>query len=154
MLKVTLRQKIKGWEEHRAVLINHFMTTDLFLSHKANNFLADEDKEPCSSPCASSMAEDSEEDSIPSNECKKVNDQSASRRGAEAMGLNLGKAWRQSTVLFPQEVFFLYLPFAQSCILWKAVADMGCKAYFLCDLEICIWNYFLLQIWKMLLLPW
>ncbi|KFQ56884.1 Mesoderm induction early response protein 2, partial [Nestor notabilis] len=43
----------------------------IFLSHKANNFLADEDKEPCSSPCASSMAEDSEEDSIPSNECKK-----------------------------------------------------------------------------------
>ncbi|NXH17215.1 MIER2 protein, partial [Bucco capensis] len=42
----------------------------LFLSHKAN-FLADEDKEPCSSPCASSMAEDSEEDSIPANECKK-----------------------------------------------------------------------------------
>ncbi|NXR11102.1 MIER2 protein, partial [Semnornis frantzii] len=46
--------------------------SDLFpTQHGSNNFLADEDKEPCSSPCASSMAEDSEEDSIPSNECKK-----------------------------------------------------------------------------------
>ncbi|XP_054252227.1 mesoderm induction early response protein 2 [Indicator indicator] len=46
--------------------------SDLFPNqHGSNNFLADEDKEPCSSPCASSMAEDSEEDSIPSNECKK-----------------------------------------------------------------------------------
>ncbi|XP_054038117.1 mesoderm induction early response protein 2 isoform X4 [Rissa tridactyla] len=46
--------------------------SDLFPNQPgSNNFLADEDKEPCSSPCASSMAEDSEEDSIPSNECKK-----------------------------------------------------------------------------------
>ncbi|XP_068276941.1 mesoderm induction early response protein 2 isoform X6 [Nyctibius grandis] len=46
--------------------------SDLFQNQPgSNNFLADEDKEPCSSPCASSMAEDSEEDSIPSNECKK-----------------------------------------------------------------------------------
>ncbi|KFO13375.1 Mesoderm induction early response protein 2, partial [Balearica regulorum gibbericeps] len=46
--------------------------SDLFPTQPgSNNFLADEDKEPCSSPCASSMAEDSEEDSIPSNECKK-----------------------------------------------------------------------------------
>ncbi|XP_033926618.1 mesoderm induction early response protein 2 isoform X4 [Melopsittacus undulatus] len=46
--------------------------SDLFSNQPgSNNFLADEDKEPCSSPCASSMAEDSEEDSIPSNECKK-----------------------------------------------------------------------------------
>ncbi|XP_068025592.1 LOW QUALITY PROTEIN: mesoderm induction early response protein 2 [Melanerpes formicivorus] len=46
--------------------------SDLFPNqHGSNNFLADEDKEPCSSPCASSMAEDSEEDSIPSNDCKK-----------------------------------------------------------------------------------
>ncbi|KGM00415.1 Mesoderm induction early response protein 2, partial [Charadrius vociferus] len=46
--------------------------SDLFPNQSgSNNFLADEDKEPCSSPCASSMAEDSEEDSIPSNECKK-----------------------------------------------------------------------------------
>ncbi|XP_025938088.1 mesoderm induction early response protein 2 isoform X5 [Apteryx rowi] len=47
--------------------------SDLFPNQPgSNNFLADEDKEPCSSPCASSMAEDSEEDSIPSNECKKM----------------------------------------------------------------------------------
>lgn len=46
--------------------------SDLFPNQPgSNNFLADEDKEPCSSPCASSMAEDSEVDSIPSNECKK-----------------------------------------------------------------------------------
>ncbi|NXX74604.1 MIER2 protein, partial [Urocolius indicus] len=46
--------------------------SDLFPAQPgSNNFLADEDKEPCSSPCASSMAEDSEQDSIPSNECKK-----------------------------------------------------------------------------------
>uniref|UniRef100_A0A8D0ELF8 MIER family member 2 n=1 Tax=Strix occidentalis caurina TaxID=311401 RepID=A0A8D0ELF8_STROC len=46
--------------------------SDLFPNQPgSNNFLADEDKEPCSSPCASSMAEESEEDSIPSNECKK-----------------------------------------------------------------------------------
>ncbi|KFU92758.1 Mesoderm induction early response protein 2, partial [Chaetura pelagica] len=46
--------------------------SDLFPNQPgSNNFLADEDKEPCSSPCASSMAEDSEEDSIPPNECKK-----------------------------------------------------------------------------------
>ncbi|KAM6236205.1 mesoderm induction early response protein 2 isoform 3-T3 [Porphyrio hochstetteri] len=46
--------------------------SDLFPNQPgSNNFLADEDKEPCLSPCASSMAEDSEEDSIPSNECKK-----------------------------------------------------------------------------------
>ncbi|XP_071583538.1 mesoderm induction early response protein 2 isoform X1 [Heliangelus exortis] len=46
--------------------------SDLFPNQPgSNNFLADEDKEPCSSPCASSMAEDSEEDSIPANECKK-----------------------------------------------------------------------------------
>ncbi|XP_075300130.1 mesoderm induction early response protein 2 isoform X3 [Opisthocomus hoazin] len=46
--------------------------SDLFPNQPgSNNFLADEDKEPCSSPCASSMAEDSEEDSIPSNDCKK-----------------------------------------------------------------------------------
>ncbi|NWU94823.1 MIER2 protein, partial [Upupa epops] len=46
--------------------------SDLFPNRPgSNNFLADEDKEPCSSPCASSMAEDSEEDSIPSNDCKK-----------------------------------------------------------------------------------
>ncbi|KFZ57116.1 Mesoderm induction early response protein 2, partial [Podiceps cristatus] len=46
--------------------------SDLFPNQPgSNNFLVDEDKEPCSSPCASSMAEDSEEDSIPSNECKK-----------------------------------------------------------------------------------
>ncbi|KFQ70449.1 Mesoderm induction early response protein 2, partial [Phaethon lepturus] len=46
--------------------------SDLFPNQPgSNNFLADEDKEPCSSPCPSSMAEDSEEDSIPSNECKK-----------------------------------------------------------------------------------
>ncbi|XP_039371987.1 mesoderm induction early response protein 2 isoform X2 [Mauremys reevesii] len=45
--------------------------SDLFPNRPGSNFLADEDKEPCSSPCASSSAEDSEEDSIPSNECKK-----------------------------------------------------------------------------------
>uniref|UniRef100_A0A8C3U885 MIER family member 2 n=1 Tax=Catharus ustulatus TaxID=91951 RepID=A0A8C3U885_CATUS len=46
--------------------------SDLFPNQPgSNNFLADEDKEPCSSPCASSMAEDSEVDSLPSNECKK-----------------------------------------------------------------------------------
>ncbi|XP_066192264.1 mesoderm induction early response protein 2 isoform X3 [Sylvia atricapilla] len=46
--------------------------SDLFPNQPgSNHFLADEDKEPCSSPCASSMAEDSEVDSIPSNECKK-----------------------------------------------------------------------------------
>ncbi|XP_039422167.1 mesoderm induction early response protein 2 isoform X1 [Corvus cornix cornix] len=46
--------------------------SDLFPNQPgSNNFLPDEDKEPCSSPCASSMAEDSEVDSIPSNECKK-----------------------------------------------------------------------------------
>ncbi|XP_053905933.1 mesoderm induction early response protein 2 isoform X3 [Cuculus canorus] len=46
--------------------------SDLFPNQPgSNSFLADEDKEPCSSPCASSMAEDSEEDSIPSNDCKK-----------------------------------------------------------------------------------
>uniref|UniRef100_A0A8C3HB16 MIER family member 2 n=1 Tax=Chrysemys picta bellii TaxID=8478 RepID=A0A8C3HB16_CHRPI len=45
--------------------------SDLFPNQPSSNFLADEDKEPCSSPCASSSAEDSEEDSIPSNECKK-----------------------------------------------------------------------------------
>ncbi|XP_031948737.1 mesoderm induction early response protein 2 isoform X1 [Corvus moneduloides] len=46
--------------------------SDLFPNQPgSNNFLADEDKEPCSSPCASSMAGDSEVDSIPSNECKK-----------------------------------------------------------------------------------
>ncbi|XP_026720834.1 mesoderm induction early response protein 2 isoform X2 [Athene cunicularia] len=46
--------------------------SDLFPNQPgSNNFLADEDKEPCSSPCASSMADESEEDSIPSNECKK-----------------------------------------------------------------------------------
>ncbi|XP_067414874.1 mesoderm induction early response protein 2 [Emydura macquarii macquarii] len=44
--------------------------SDLFPNQSGSNFLADEDKEPCSSPCASSSAEDSEEDSIPS-ECKK-----------------------------------------------------------------------------------
>ncbi|XP_074834488.1 mesoderm induction early response protein 2 isoform X4 [Carettochelys insculpta] len=45
--------------------------SDLFPNRPGSNFLADEDKEPCSSPCASSSAEDSEEDSLPSNECKK-----------------------------------------------------------------------------------
>ncbi|XP_010723257.1 mesoderm induction early response protein 2 isoform X2 [Meleagris gallopavo] len=46
--------------------------SDLFPNQPgSNNFLADEDKEPCSSPCASSMAEESEEDSMPSSECKK-----------------------------------------------------------------------------------
>ncbi|XP_030396434.1 mesoderm induction early response protein 2 isoform X3 [Gopherus evgoodei] len=45
--------------------------SDLFPNRPGSNFLADEDKEPCSSPCVSSSAEDSEEDSIPSNECKK-----------------------------------------------------------------------------------
>uniref|UniRef100_A0A803WH46 MIER family member 2 n=3 Tax=Ficedula albicollis TaxID=59894 RepID=A0A803WH46_FICAL len=46
--------------------------SDLFPNQPgSNNFLADEDKEPCSSPCASSMGEDSEVDSLPSNECKK-----------------------------------------------------------------------------------
>ncbi|XP_075758685.1 mesoderm induction early response protein 2 isoform X4 [Pelodiscus sinensis] len=45
--------------------------SDLFPNQPGSNFLADDDKEPCSSPCASSSAEDSEEDSIPANECKK-----------------------------------------------------------------------------------
>ena len=93
MLKVTLGQKMKGRKGNiEQQKKKHFITTDLFLSRKANNFLADEDKEPCSSPCASSMAEDSEEDSIPSNECKKVNDLSALGRGASTMCLNLREA--------------------------------------------------------------
>uniref|UniRef100_A0A8C3SXJ4 MIER family member 2 n=1 Tax=Chelydra serpentina TaxID=8475 RepID=A0A8C3SXJ4_CHESE len=50
--------------------------SDLFPNQPGSNFLADEDKEPCSSPGASSLAEDSEEDSIPANECKKVGDSS------------------------------------------------------------------------------
>ncbi|XP_063002983.1 mesoderm induction early response protein 2 [Elgaria multicarinata webbii] len=45
--------------------------SDLFPNQTRSNFLADEDKGPCSSPCASFSAEDSEEDSIPSNDCKK-----------------------------------------------------------------------------------
>lgn len=77
---------------------NRFITADLFLSHQANNFLADEDKEPCSSPCASSMAEDSEEDSIPSNECKKVNDTSMLRC---TTCLGLRKVRHPSAVIFP-----------------------------------------------------
>lgn len=43
------------------------------------------------------MAEDSEVDSIPSNECKKVNDLSALGRGTPEL-----KAWHQSTMIFPQ----------------------------------------------------
>uniref|UniRef100_A0A8D0GWK7 MIER family member 2 n=1 Tax=Sphenodon punctatus TaxID=8508 RepID=A0A8D0GWK7_SPHPU len=46
--------------------------SDLFPNQPGSNFLADDDKEPCSSPSASSSAEDSEEDSIPSSDCKKV----------------------------------------------------------------------------------
>ncbi|XP_053151054.1 mesoderm induction early response protein 2 isoform X4 [Hemicordylus capensis] len=45
--------------------------SDLFPNQPGSNFLADEDKGPCSSPCASFSAEDSEEDSIPPNDCKK-----------------------------------------------------------------------------------
>ncbi|KAJ7308462.1 hypothetical protein JRQ81_009012, partial [Phrynocephalus forsythii] len=45
--------------------------SDLFPSQRGSNFLADEDKGPCSSPCASFSAEDSEEDSLPPNDCKK-----------------------------------------------------------------------------------
>ncbi|XP_061457585.1 mesoderm induction early response protein 2 isoform X2 [Rhineura floridana] len=45
--------------------------SDLFPNQTGSNFLADEDKGPCSSPCASFSAEDSEEDSIPANDCKK-----------------------------------------------------------------------------------
>lgn len=91
-LKVTFKTEDKGKErEHGAMEINHFITANLSLFHKANNFLADEDKEPCSSPCASSMAEESEEDSMPSSECKKVNDCSTSRRGAEAVSQSLRK---------------------------------------------------------------
>ncbi|XP_066492468.1 mesoderm induction early response protein 2 isoform X2 [Tiliqua scincoides] len=45
--------------------------SDLFPNQPGSNFLADEDKGPCSSPCASFSAEDSEEDSITPNDCKK-----------------------------------------------------------------------------------
>ncbi|KAH0625812.1 hypothetical protein JD844_034095 [Phrynosoma platyrhinos] len=41
------------------------------ISEQETNFLADEDKGPCSSPSASFSAEDSEEDSLPPNDCKK-----------------------------------------------------------------------------------
>ncbi|XP_044541297.1 mesoderm induction early response protein 2-like [Gracilinanus agilis] len=40
--------------------------SDLFPNRASSHFLADEDKEPCSS-----SSSDSEEDSLPSNECKK-----------------------------------------------------------------------------------
>ncbi|XP_075579814.1 mesoderm induction early response protein 2 isoform X2 [Pelecanus crispus] len=47
--------------------------SDLFPNQPgSNNFLADEDKEPCSSPCASSMAGKSEEVSTPSSESKEI----------------------------------------------------------------------------------
>ncbi|XP_042335658.1 mesoderm induction early response protein 2 isoform X3 [Sceloporus undulatus] len=45
--------------------------SDLFPNQTGSNFLADEDKGPCSSPSASFSAEDSEEDSLPPNDCKK-----------------------------------------------------------------------------------
>lgn len=107
-LKVTFKTENKGKERERGAMeINHFITANLSLFHKANNFLADEDKEPCSSPCASSMAEESEEDSMPSSECKKVSDCSTSRRGAEAVSQSLRKTWHTSTVIFLKQIFLL-----------------------------------------------
>lgn len=97
-----------------------FVTTDFFLSHKANNFLADEDKEPCSSPCASSMAEDSEVDSIPSNECKKVNDLSALGKGTPEF----------EKCMTPKHYAISPTDFLMPCILWAAVADVDYKRGF------------------------
>lgn len=74
------------------------------------------------------MAEDSEEDSIPSNECKKVNDASALGRGGGAMCLSLRKARHQSAVIFPQEIFFLF-SFAQRLVFCGKVVEMGYRSF-------------------------
>lgn len=66
------------------------------------------------------MAEDSEVDSIPSNECKKVNDLSALGRGPPEF----------EKYMTPKHCVIFPAGFLMPCIFWTAVADVGSKRGF------------------------